>query len=166
MTFADATEFKGPIQITIAYLVMYYIFLYLGAFIKLAKGASLLLRKPAANGKINAPLVNGNTSSNVSEADSELEIESKAKEARLILTIERTQGNTLEQMPPFLIALWLMTVFDSGDKARDFGIAYIVFRFIYPICFYYGLPWILISTLPGYAIIWAMLSRVAKNAKI
>lgn len=72
---------------------------------------------------------------------------------RLPLLLDRTVGNTMEQAIPFLTALWMHAAFVSVDSAALVGWIYVVTRAIYPVGFYLGLPWILLSTGPGYACI-------------
>ncbi len=113
MTFADATQFKDPIRITLVYFIVYYIFLYAGAIYKLGKGVStLIVKKPDGAGNMNSPLVNENGGGQPNDASNKAlspeEVAAQAREKRILLTVERSQGNTLEQMPVFLLTLWLM----------------------------------------------------------
>jgi len=67
---------------------------------------------------------------------------------------DRMVGNTLEQLSPFLGSLWLYSIFVGPERAWLTGSVYIGSRALYPALFWAGSPWILLSTVPGYAIIW------------
>ena len=84
--------------------------------------------------------------------------------ARVALTGDRTVGNTLEQTAPFLISLWLCALFHSANVAAFYGWLWLAFRSVYPFCFYFGLPWLFFSTLPGYAFLVLMLAPIAGPA--
>lgn len=79
----------------------------------------------------------------------------------LALTLDRTVGNTMEQAIPFLLGLWMSAVFSSPHIAAKFGWMYIASRLIYPFCFYGGLPWLFMSTVPGYLFIFMLWKDVA-----
>lgn len=66
---------------------------------------------------------------------------------------DRMVGNTLEQLVPFLGSLWLYALFVDPERTRLTGAVYITARALYPPLFWAGSPWILLSTIPGYAII-------------
>lgn len=66
---------------------------------------------------------------------------------------DRTVGNTLEQLVPFLGSLWLFALFVDAERTRLTGALYILSRAAYPFLFWRGSPYILLSTLPGYAVI-------------
>lgn len=72
---------------------------------------------------------------------------------RLPLLLDRTVGNTMEQAIPFLTALWMHATFVSVDSAAWVGWIYVGTRALYPFGFYLGLPYILLSTGPGYGCI-------------
>ena len=72
-------------------------------------------------------------------------------------------GNTLEQAPAFMIALWLHAAFVDVAGAATLGWIWIGFRCLYP--FVWGrIPWIFVSTLPGYAVIGALLWPLVRFA--
>ena len=79
---------------------------------------------------------------------------------------DRIVGNTLEQMMPFLVGLWGSAATASGgDESAGsiycLGTIYILSRLFYPWCFSKGSPFILISTVPGYMVIWWQLITAA-----
>ena len=66
----------------------------------------------------------------------------------------------MEQAIPFLTSLWLSAIYGSPKYATQIGWVYIITRSYYPFVFYYGLPYLLLSTIPGYACISALLYNV------
>jgi len=50
---------------------------------------------------------------------------------------DRSLMNTLEQGLPFLVLLWLMTVFVDSGLATSLGASYVIFRFFYGIAYAY-----------------------------
>jgi len=78
-----------------------------------------------------------------------------------MLNADRTVQNTIEQAIPFLTSLWMYAIFVNPKHASYLGFVYILFRSIYP--FVWGrVPWLFISTVPGYAIIWYMMTHTVK----
>lgn len=73
---------------------------------------------------------------------------------------DRMVGNTLEQLVPFLGSLWMYAFFVDPEGTRLTGALYIVSRALYPPLFWAGSPWILLSTVPGYAVIAYQLGAV------
>ena len=53
----------------------------------------------------------------------------------LILTMDRSVGNMLEQTPPFLLALWLHALTASAADAAWFGWLWLMLRALYPFAF-------------------------------
>ena len=53
----------------------------------------------------------------------------------LILTMDRSVGNMLEQTPPFLLALWLHALTASAADAAWFGWLWLLLRALYPFAF-------------------------------
>ena len=143
MTSYDANKFQGPILVTLAYFLMYYAFLFFQS------GLKFYLYFKAKNG--------GNKDSEKPKVSfSKIKYQSTE---RLALVGDRSVGNTLEQLGPFIVGLWLYAVFVSTSTATTLGFLYLIFRLIYPLCFWFGIPWIFISTIPGYAIIsWFFIS--------
>ena len=147
----DHNKFKAPILVTVSYFVMYYVFLYLQSAVGhiqfyLAKKKA----KSEAEGK-------GEQPKKVSYAA--IKYGSQSQD-RLSLTALRSIGNTMEQAFPFLTAVWLHAVFVSPERAAFIGWVYIAARSYYPIGFYFGVPFVLFSTLPGYACIFLLFYEV------
>lgn len=81
----------------------------------------------------------------------------KSGRASLIsLILDRSVGNTLEQQGPFLLATWLHAVLvpNGAPMAASLGWAYVLSRVLYPALFWAGHPWLQVSTMTGYLIIW------------
>ena len=72
---------------------------------------------------------------------------------------DRTFLNTLEQAPPFLVSLWACGLLADVELAAFCGKGYIFFRCLYPVVFRKGMPYLLLSTVPCYNLIWYMLFR-------
>ena len=72
---------------------------------------------------------------------------------------DRTFLNTLEQAPPFLVSLWACGLLADVELAAFCGKLYIFSRCLYPVVFRKGMPWLLLSTVPCYNLIWYMLFR-------
>ena len=130
-------HYKDPIKVTVSFLGLYYAFLSLQSF---SKFYIFNKAKTESKGeKVNfAKIKYGSTD-------------------RIALMGDRSVGNLLEQSVPFLTSLWLHAVFVSPQSAATLGWAYLGFRSIYPVVFYKGLPYLFLSTIPGYAIIGALL---------
>lgn len=137
----DARTFRDPICATLAWVVMYYIFLYSQSvvtfYLYLTAKADEKDDKKVSFGKI--------------------KYQSSGK---LQLTIQRTVGNTMEQAFPFLMGLWLHAAFVSPSSAASVGYIYVITRSYYPFAFYLGLPYLLLSTVPGYACIFYLFFQV------
>ena len=82
-----------------------------------------------------------------------------SKTRTLRLLGDRTFLNTLEQAPPFLVSLWACGLLADVELAAFCGKLYIFFRCLYPVVFRKGMPWLLLSTVPCYNLIWYMLFR-------
>ena len=96
--------------------------------------------------------------------------------AGLILTMDRTVGNFVEQTPPFLLALWLHAMLVSTHDAAQLGWVWLLLRATYPLAFAnpswapalwgvqrrVGISWVSFVTWPSYAIIWTLFTGVAK----
>ena len=82
-----------------------------------------------------------------------------SKTRTLRLLGDRTFLNTLEQAPPFLVSLWACGLLADVEVAAFCGKGYIFFRCLYPVLFRKGMPWLLLSTVPCYNLIWYMLFR-------
>jgi uncharacterized MAPEG superfamily protein len=84
----------------------------------------------------------------------------------LAVVADRTAGNLLEQLTPFLAATWLraMLVPGAADSAGRLTYVYLVSRMAYPAAFYAGHPILQLSTQPGYVIVWGQLADVVMCA--
>ena len=89
----------------------------------------------------------------------------------LILTMDRSVGNMLEQTPPFLLALWLHALTASAADAAWFGWLWLMLRALYPFAFAHpsmseklwglqrriGISWVSFVTWPSYFVVWKLL---------
>jgi hypothetical protein len=87
-------------------------------------------------------------------------------DSRIALVADRTAGNLLEQLSPFLASTWLRAVLVPGAAASSGRLAwaYLLSRMAYPFAFYAGHPLLQVSTQPGYVIIWGQLADLAVSA--
>ena len=138
-------DIKGVIYVTFGYIILYYIFLYSQSIITFYRYYKAKADDKDKNVKFNAIKYD------------------ESKGDKLSLTGERTVGNLMEQAIPFLTSLWLCAIYGSPKYASNIGCIYIITRSYYPFAFYYGLPWILFSTLPGYLCISALLYNVLSS---
>jgi uncharacterized MAPEG superfamily protein len=76
------------------------------------------------------------------------------------LNADRTVGNMMEQSFVFLAALWTHAVFVDVGSAAQLGWAWLLSRSIYPAAFAGGIPWLFISTVPGYIFIILLFNPV------
>lgn len=75
----------------------------------------------------------------------------------IAIVSDRTAGNLIEQSVLFMSSLWLCAVFYSADYAGKVGWIWLISRSYYPFVFNYGIPWLLLSTVPGYICIVMLL---------
>ena len=94
----------------------------------------------------------------------------------LILTMDRSVGNMLEQTPSFLVSLWLHALIGSADEAAWLGWVWLFLRASYPLAFAHpsmspalwgvqrriGISWISFVTWPSYMVVWYLLLGAAK----
>ena len=103
-----AKTFEAPIKATLAYLVLYFVFLYFQAGV----------------GHVQFYLAKKKAQSDAKEKGEKVEKVSYGKikygqsNDKLSLTAQRTVGNLMEQAIPFLTSLWLHAVFVSPEGAR------------------------------------------------
>lgn len=74
-----------------------------------------------------------------------------------VLRADRSMGNYLEQLMPFVFSLIGYAAFVNAKRAAMLGWAWTFFRMYYPIVFSMPFPTLLLSTMPAYACIWYML---------
>jgi len=144
LTPAQVAAVAPLVRVTAAYVVMYYAFCFFQSWSKLYLRRTL---PPNADGKkpTLVQLKYGGYGS------------SKTRTLRLLG--DRTFLNTLEQAPPFLVSLWACGLLADVELAAFCGKCYISFRCLYPVLFRKGMPWLLLSTVPCYNLIWYMLFR-------
>ena len=81
---------------------------------------------------------------------------------RRIVAGNRMVGNTLEQMPIFLVGLWLTAILTNHDHASVCGWLYVVCRSAYPILYIYNPGLVIAATIPNYctvAYLWITVVR-------
>lgn len=132
-------EFQPVIGTTAGFLALYYAFLYAQATTKFY----MYFKEKAKNPKASL--------TKIRYASTDL----------LALTVDRTSGNMVEQAIPFLVSLWLHALFVSPTGAATLGWLWLLFRSIYPFVFYKRGAWLLLSTIPGYVLIFALFAPVA-----
>ena len=132
MNTADIARYAGPVAVTLCYLLLYYAFMGHVARVK-----ARLSRSYAEQGK---------------------KFDRYFGEDREMLAADRVQLNTLEQMPPFLVLLWLNATFVSPSSAAAAGWIYVISRALYPVLMGRRLgrgirARQLASTVPGYLVL-------------
>ena len=94
------------------------------------------------------------------------------KNVSMILTMDRSVGNMLEQTPPFLLSLWLHALVASADNAAWHGWLWLLLRALYPVAFAHpsmspalwgiqrqvGISWVSLVTWPQYLVVWKLLA--------
>lgn len=141
----DASVYAGPIVVTVLYVLVYY-----GAIINVAVVKTRLPKEYSERGE---------------------KFDRYFGQDRTMLAADRVQLNMLEQMPPFLILLWLNAVFVGTTWSTVVGGIYVASRVLYPVLvggrMGRGVRMsILAATGPGYlvilafvgALLWAMLA--------
>jgi len=135
---ADALDYyKGVLAVTLSYFVLWYIFLF---------------RQSYVNRRIKSKFQKDDKTFNRWYST-----------YPPMLNADRTVANTIEQGIPFLVSLWLYAIFVDATYATILGFAYVAVRSIYPLV--WGRPpWLFLSTVPGYGIVWYMLGAVVLKA--
>lgn len=136
----DIDTLKGPIIVTVVYFIMWYYFLF---FLQFKTKYRLLAKYKKAGKKFDRYF----------GQDEEM------------LAVDRVVINTQEQMVPFIMALWMCTIFVSSNIATWCGGLYVVLRFFYPILLgkkVYRKQSMRVAyvTIPCYFIIFFMFGRV------
>ena len=131
--------FAGPLLVTVAYVVVYYLLIANQLRVK-----TRLRRAYRARGE---------TFDRYFNTDREM------------LAADRYVGNMLEHMPAFLVLLWLNAIFVGPRGASFAGAAYVLSRSLYPFMMGpqlgRGVPGrILFATVIGYAVIAYLASRL------
>lgn len=137
-----APIYKEPILVTVAYFALYYLFLF-------SQAAISLLRYLYAT-----------KTGNEKEVSLRRLKYGSAENDKLLLTLNRSVGNTLEQMVPFLASLWLHALTLSPRRAAVIGAIYTFLRSFYPFAFYRGYFSLILVTLPNYICIFYLIAPV------
>ena len=160
------------VRVTAAYVVMYYAFCFFQSWSKLYLSASRRPSHPIRHRR-DTPSTRLMSSTKRRRRTAPPNADGKrptlmqlkygnygsSKTRTLRLLGDRTFLNTLEQAPPFLVSLWACGLLADVEVAAFCGKGYIFFRCLYPVVFRKGMPWLLLSTVPCYNIIWYMLFR-------
>ena len=128
----SARAFAGPLLVTVAYVVTYYLMIVNQLVVR-----TRLRRAYRARGETFDRYLGGD---------------------REMLAADRIVGNMLEHMPAFLLLLWLNAIFVGPGGAALAGGAYVVSRLAYPLILGRrlgkGIPSrIMFATVIGYAVI-------------
>lgn len=142
----DPTQFRGPLAVTVAYFVLWYSLLF-----GLQTRTKYRLKARYAK--------DGQVFDRYFGQDPEM------------LAADRAVANTLEQMGPFLVSLWLYSIFVSPTDATWLGAAYVLLRGLYPLLLGTRLSKVqskrvAFVTFPCYAIVFTMLGGTAWAAFI
>lgn len=79
------------------------------------------------------------------------------------LRADRTVGNYLEQLTPFLLGLYAHAILVDANRAALLGWAWLGFRSYYPGVFG-APPFLFASTLPAYGVVWYLLATATWSA--
>jgi hypothetical protein len=136
----SAAMFAGPLLVTVAYVVVYYLMIVNQLVVR-----TRLRRAYRARGE---------SFDRYFGADREM------------LAADRMVGNMLEHMPPFLILLWLNAIFVGPRSAAVAGAAYLLSRILYPLIMGRrlgkGVPSrIMFATVIGYGVLAYFVVRLA-----
>lgn len=82
-----------------------------------------------------------------------------SREEREKLCADRSAGNLLEQLIPFLVALFSYATFVNLHEAVIFGWMWVFFRSYYGLVFMKPFPTLFLSTLPAYFCVWYMIGK-------
>ncbi|HEY8922753.1 MAG TPA: MAPEG family protein [Polyangia bacterium] len=128
----SARAFGGPLLVTVAYVVVYYLMITHQVVVK-----TRLRRAYRARGETFDRYLGGD---------------------REMLAADRVVGNMLEHMPAFLVLLWLNAIFVGPRGAALAGAAYVLSRLVYPLIMGRRLgkgvpPRIMFVTVIGYVVL-------------
>ena len=134
--------FSGPLLVTVAYVVLYYLL-----FANQLRVKTRLRRAYRARGESFDRYFNTD---------------------REMLAADRYVGNMLEHMPAFLVLLWLNAIFVGPRGASFAGAAYVLSRLLYPLMMGpqlgRGVPGrILFATAIGYGVIAYLAGRLVAS---
>lgn len=137
----DPTRFQGPLGVTLAYFLLWYSFL----FGLQSRTKYRLKARYAKEGKV---------------------FDRYFGQDPEMLAVDRAVANTHEQMVPFLVSLWLFSIFVSTAHATWLGAAYVALRAAYPVLLGKQVSnvqskRVAFVTFPCYAIVFTMLGGAA-----
>lgn len=137
----DPTRFQGPLGVTLAYFLLWYSFL----FGLQSRTKYRLKARYAKEGKV---------------------FDRYFGQDPEMLAVDRAVANTHEQMVPFLVSLWLFSIFVSPAHATWLGAAYVALRAAYPVLLGKQVSnvqskRVAFVTFPCYAIVFTMLGGAA-----
>eukprot|EP00756_Hemistasia_phaeocysticola_P032540 Hpha_TRINITY_DN16413_c0_g1::TRINITY_DN16413_c0_g1_i2::g.160467::m.160467 len=81
------------------------------------------------------------------------DIKYRGKGGSVGLAADRTVGNFYEQAPLLILGVLLYAYMRDAGEAAKLGWMWIAFRLWYPFGFKFGTAFLLMSTLPGYAVV-------------
>ena len=134
-------EYRGPVEVTCLYFCLYYGFIILQVVLKFGVWEN----DKKKNDKMDKSF---------------LRLKYHVSTHDLVILADRTIGNMLEQMIPFLSSLWLHALFLSPDSASLYGMIYVCTRAYYPVMFRFGMTYVFLSTVPNYMCIFALITPV------
>jgi hypothetical protein len=142
----DSTQFHGPLAVTVVYFLLWYSFLF---GLQTRTKYRLKARYEEA----------GEVFDRYFGQDPEM------------LAVDRVVANTHEQMGPFLLSLWLFSIFASPTYATWMGVAYLVLRGAYPLLIGSRVSKVqsrrvALVTFPSYAIVFTMFGGAVWSAFI
>jgi len=146
MSGLDLSYYKPVVQVLIAYVALFYAFLYAQSGYAWHMYFSLKAAMPQKRASL-----------------ATIKYGTEPSVAKDRLRFDRTVGNLMEQSVPFLVSLLLSAAFGGNiDDTARLGWIYIAFRSLYPFVFSRGLL-VVVSTLPNYLTIFALLYTVIKK---
>ena len=105
-------DFRGVICVTVAYFVLYYAYLIRQSFTRIAVKRNVA-RADKKDGKKLPP--------GVSRSMAYLRNDPRVVDHPKVVAADRTAMNFLEQMPPFLVTLWLHAAFVDAGRSTLLG---------------------------------------------
>lgn len=148
-------DLRGVIYVTVAYFVLYYVFLFTQSYVK------VWLVNASRNGGKGSLKYETLRYASLEVAAIKYGSTYSGPGGTFALVMDRSVGNFLEQQCAFITSLWLQAILVPGGcrQSTILGSIYIISRLMYPVMFYVGHPWLQLATVPGYVIIWYQLAR-------
>ena len=161
---SEAQRVRPVVLVTLGWCALYYCMLQ-----GQAAAAFWVHRQRREAGKRDEALDRQQSNKSISFA--EVKYGSARSNTGLILTMDRSVGNMLEQTPPFLLGLWLHALVASAEHAALLGWLWLLLRASYPVAFanpswspglwgvqrIVGISWVSFVTWPSYAVVWMLL---------